>query len=73
METIRVTVDERGIALLEMNRPDVLNVLSVQLLTEMSAATNPDTGSENEITKGTVSCPTKVSGKPERTTVGWIS
>ena len=38
METIRVTVDERGIALLEMNRPDVLNVLSVQLLTEMSAA-----------------------------------
>ena len=38
METIRVTVDERGIALLELNRPDVLNVLSVQLLTEMSAA-----------------------------------
>ena len=38
METIRVEVDERGIALLELNRPAVLNVLNVQLLTELSAA-----------------------------------
>jgi enoyl-CoA hydratase/carnithine racemase len=34
LENIQVTIDEQGIALLELNRPDVLNVLSAPLLTE---------------------------------------
>jgi len=38
LEDIRVAIDEQGIALLELNRPEVLNVLNVQFLTELSAA-----------------------------------
>lgn len=38
MENIQVTIDDQGIAVLELNRPDVLNVLNVPLLTELLAA-----------------------------------
>ena len=38
METIELTVDEQGIALLALNRPQVLNVLSIQLMSELRSA-----------------------------------
>lgn len=38
MKTIVLTVDEQGIATLELNRPEVLNVLSLELMNEVSAA-----------------------------------
>ena len=38
MENILVTVDEQGIALLELNRPRVLNVLSRGLIEEVSSS-----------------------------------
>ena len=32
MEHVVVTIDEQGIALLELNRPDILNVLNLPLV-----------------------------------------
>lgn len=48
MGNIQVTIDERGIAVLELNRPDVLNVLNAPLLTEMFDALG-DLGSNDEV------------------------
>jgi len=38
MEHVVVTIDEQGIALLELNRPDILNVLNLPLLVEAAKA-----------------------------------
>ena len=48
MENIQVTIDEQGIALLELNRPDVLNVLNAPLLAEMFDALG-DLGSNDDV------------------------
>ena len=47
MESLAVSIDAQGTALMELNRPEVLNVLNLSLLTEMQAALqdlggNPD-------------------------------
>jgi len=38
MEYIVITINEQGVALLELNRPRILNVLNAQLMEEMSCA-----------------------------------
>jgi 2-(1,2-epoxy-1,2-dihydrophenyl)acetyl-CoA isomerase len=48
LENIQVTIDDRGIAVLELNRPDVLNVLNAPLLTEMFGALK-DLGNNDDV------------------------